>query len=83
MKKNYITHSFLILVSFLFLINCNTEVNTKKIDVKKKNDVENRNLYGRVKSIKIIKYNVVDKFGKLTKGEIYSNDFNIYGDKHG
>lgn len=59
--KNF--YNLIPLIPFLFIVGCNTE---QKIE---KNDIENINLIGKVKTIKTIKYDVIDKFGKLTKGD--------------
>jgi hypothetical protein len=44
----------------------------------KKTDVENDGLKGKVKNVREISYDAIDKSGKLSKGEINSNTFVKY-----
>ena len=48
---------------FTLLLGCDYFMN------KKKTDLEDDNLNGKVKSVKEIEYNAIDKFGKIQKGE--------------
>ena len=67
---------FLLTISFIFLIGCNSLKNNLN------NDLKRSNLYGKIKTIRKIKYDVVEKFGKISKGKIWdsywNNDFTIF-----
>lgn len=52
----------LIIITFLLFFSCN---NSNKV----KNDIERRNLNGKVKSITENSYQAVEKFGEIVKGE--------------
>ena len=59
--KKY-TKLLILLISTLFLVlSCVTKKNTKK------NDIENLNLIGKVKSIKIINYEILEKNREINK----------------
>ncbi len=63
-----------ILVSFTLLFGCSTVE-------EKENDLEEIGLNGKVKSIRVISYVAIDKFGKLSKGKRESKSNSVY-DNH-
>ena len=68
MKK--LTYLFLALI----IVACGNET--------KKNDLTESNLYGKVKSLTSKEYEVIEKFGEITKGEILYRNYKVkYDDK--
>ncbi len=67
MKKIYISHTLLILLSFILFIGFSTNIYSQK------NDIEEMNLKGKVKSLKKITYEVINKNNEIHKGEISKN----------
>ena len=63
----------LAILSVLRLVSCKQS--------EKKNDLTEKNLKGKVKSIKETTYEAVEKFGQIEKGDVLNNYFNIYNEK--
>ncbi len=64
MKKIYISHTLLILLSLILFIGFSTNTYSQK------KDIEEMNLEGKVKSIKKNTYEVINKNGEIHKGDI-------------
>ena len=73
MNRKIFTKHFIIFISILLVfVSCNSVINTKK------NGVEGLGLHGKVKSLKTIQYEVIEKFGEISKGDISSNNNSYY-----
>ena len=71
--------NLLFFIVIFTLFGCKKENNSIKNNFKKKNSIEERNLFGKVKSIRSMEYDVVDKFGDIQKVNIsFSIRFNNY-----
>ena len=66
----------LVAVAIVSLVACNQ---TKKEE--KKTDLKEANLKGKVKSVREITYNAVEKFGEIEKGDRSSGIVTIYNEQ--